>query len=87
LALSLVAAACGGDDDTADAPASEPAGEAPAEEPAGEGKSEILVTGPERSEEQAGALQEVLGAWGDTNGVEVTYLGSAQLLLLPFVFV
>ena len=75
LALSLVAAACGGDDDdTAD----EPAAEAPAEEPAGEGKTEILVTGPERSEEQAGALQEVLGAWGDANGVEVTYIGSAD---------
>ena len=79
LALSLVAAACGGDDDdTADAPADEPAAEAPAEEPAGEGKTEILVTGPERSEEQAGALQEVLGAWGDANGVEVTYIGSAD---------
>jgi general L-amino acid transport system substrate-binding protein len=33
-ALALVAGACGGDDDTADAPAEEPAAEAPAEEPA-----------------------------------------------------
>ena len=79
--LSLVAAACGGDDDgdTAEAPADEPAAaEEPADEPAAEGKTEILVTGPERSEEQAGALQEVLGAWGEANGVEVTYLGSAD---------
>ncbi|MBL6759389.1 MAG: extracellular solute-binding protein [Ilumatobacteraceae bacterium] len=75
--LSLVAAACGGDDDgdTAEAPADEPAA---AEEAPAEGKTEILVTGPERSEEQAGALQEVLGAWGEANGVEVTYLGSAD---------
>ena len=35
-ALALVAGACGGDDDTADAPAEEPAAEAPAEEPADE---------------------------------------------------
>ena len=76
--LSLVAAACGGDDDgdTAEAPADEPA--AVEEEAPAEGKTEILVTGPERSEEQAGALQEVLGAWGEANGVEVTYLGSAD---------
>ena len=76
--LSLVAAACGGDDDgdTAEAPADEPA--AAEEEAPAEGKTEILVTGPERSEEQAGALQEVLGAWGEANGVEVTYLGSAD---------
>jgi len=75
--LSLVAAACGGDGDgdTAEAPADEPAA---AEEAPAEGKTEILVTGPERSEEQAGALQEVLGAWGEANGVEVTYLGSAD---------
>jgi alpha-glucoside transport system substrate-binding protein len=38
---------------------------------------EIIVTGPERSEEEAGALQEVLGAWGDENGVEVIYQGDA----------
>ena len=76
--LSLVAAACGGDDDgdTAEAPADEPA--AAEEEAPAEGKTEILVTGPERSEEQAGALQQVLGAWGEANGVEVTYLGSAD---------
>ena len=76
--LSLVAAACGGDDDgdTAEAPADEPA--AAEEEAPAEGKTESLVPGPERSEEQAGALQEVLGAWGEANGVEVTYLGSAD---------
>jgi alpha-glucoside transport system substrate-binding protein len=38
---------------------------------------EIIVTGPERSEEEAGAIQEVLGAWGEENGVEVIYQGDA----------
>ena len=38
----------------------------------------VLVTGPERAENEAGAIQQVLGAWGDENGVEVTYLGSAD---------
>jgi len=73
LAFSLVAAACGGDD-TADAPAEEPA----AEEPAAEEITEISVTGPERSDEEAGALQQVLGAWGEANGVTVTYTGDAD---------
>ncbi|MEX2625501.1 MAG: ABC transporter substrate-binding protein, partial [Ilumatobacteraceae bacterium] len=40
--------------------------------------TELTVTGPERSEEEAGALQETLGAWGDENGIEVTYIGDAD---------
>src|SRR6056297_3336444 len=86
VALALVAAACGSDDDSDDAPADEPAEEPadePAEEPADEpaddavdveGTAEILVTGPERAENEAGALQQVLGQWGEDNGIEVTYL-------------
>ncbi|MEP1124918.1 MAG: ABC transporter substrate-binding protein [Ilumatobacter sp.] len=38
---------------------------------------EIVVTGPERDDSEAGAIQEVLGAWGEENGVEVVYLGDA----------
>jgi alpha-glucoside transport system substrate-binding protein len=38
----------------------------------------IIVTGPERTEQEAGALQQVLGAWGEENGVEVIYLGDAN---------
>lgn len=38
----------------------------------------VTITGPERSEEEAGALQEVLGAWGEENGIEITYTGSAD---------
>jgi alpha-glucoside transport system substrate-binding protein len=37
----------------------------------------IIVTGPERSAEEAGSLQQVLGAWGEQNGFEVIYLGDA----------
>ncbi|MYG56018.1 MAG: carbohydrate ABC transporter substrate-binding protein [Acidimicrobiaceae bacterium] len=43
-----------------------------------DGDISITVTGPERDESEAGAIQEVLGAWGDEHGIEVTYLGSAD---------
>ena len=58
-AFSLIAAACGGSDDAADAPAEE----ATSEEASSDEVVEITVTGPERSDEEAGALQQVLGAW------------------------
>ena len=74
-AFSLIAAACGGSDDAAEAPAEEPAAE---EEATPEEVVEITVTGPERSDEEAGALQQVLGAWGDANGATVTYIGDAD---------
>lgn len=38
---------------------------------------EIIVTGPEREDSEAGAIQEVLGAWGEENGVDIVYLGDA----------
>ncbi|WP_395151916.1 ABC transporter substrate-binding protein [Ilumatobacter sp.] len=80
IAFSFVAAACGSDDDGASSEATT----APAEQtesteaPAVEGKTEITVTGPERDESEAGSLQAVLGAWGDENGVTVTYIGDAD---------
>jgi alpha-glucoside transport system substrate-binding protein len=93
MALSLVAAACGGDDDDAEPAADEPAAEEPAadepaadepaadepaaDEPAGDGEG-ITVTGPERDESEAGALQQVLSAWGEERGIEVTYIGDAD---------
>ena len=40
--------------------------------------TEVNITGPERSEGEAGALQQVLGAYGDTLGITVTYTGSAD---------
>ncbi len=84
LAFSVVAAACGGDDDAAepaeepaDEPADEPA-EEPADEPAPAGGGTITVTGPERDESEAGALQQVLSEWGEANGFEVNYIGDAD---------
>jgi alpha-glucoside transport system substrate-binding protein len=118
LALSVVAAACGDNEeaDGADEPtAEETGGEATAEDTGGEATAEptaedtgeapeateaptptepsntvpeggelpevsedaIIVTGPERSAEEAGSLQQVLGAWGEQNGFEVIYLGDA----------
>lgn len=73
ITLSFVAAACGSDDegstDTTPAESTDTGGDA---------KTEITVTGPERDESEAGSIQEVLGAWGDENGVEVTYIGDAD---------
>jgi len=77
-AFSLIAAACGGSDDAADAPAEESTEEATSEEASSDEIVEITVTGPERSDEEAGALQQVLGAWGDANGASVTYIGDAD---------
>ena len=106
LALAVVAAACGdneedagGESATAEETASATAEEtasataeessaapettAPAEGttaptvPAtGEGR--IVITGPERDESEAGSLNEVLGAWGAENGIEVIYQGDAD---------
>ncbi len=38
----------------------------------------VTITGPERTEEEAGAIQQVLGAWGAENGIEISYIGSAD---------
>ena len=38
----------------------------------------VTITGPERDESEAGAIQEVLSAFGAENGIEITYLGSAD---------
>ncbi len=53
--------------------------EAPEEEAMEEeDKPVVTVTGPERDESEAGAIQEVLGAFGEANGIEVTYTGDAD---------
>ena len=88
IALSFVAAACGSDaEEAVDEAVNEAeevadtavaAGEEAVDEATSEGKTEITVTGPERDESEAGSLQEVLGAWGDENGVTVTYIGDAD---------
>ncbi|MFT4617046.1 MAG: alpha-glucoside transport system substrate-binding protein, partial [Halioglobus sp.] len=80
IALSLVAAACGSDDDASGSEdtTAPVATEAEAEEPAVEGKTEITVTGPERDESEAGSIQAAFDVWGDANGVAVTYIGDAD---------
>jgi alpha-glucoside transport system substrate-binding protein len=91
VALSLVAAACGDDDDEGgdeggteetsgggDEAAETTAGGDEGGDEGGELSGSLTVTGPERDESEAGALQEVLSAWGEENGVEVTYIGDAD---------
>ncbi len=77
IALTLVAAACGSDDDSSgsDTGSETTDGGGGGEDFAG---ATITVTGPERDESEAGSIQEVLGAWGEENGVEVTYTGDAD---------
>ncbi|MGA1139276.1 MAG: hypothetical protein ACO3VN_03960, partial [Ilumatobacteraceae bacterium] len=70
-ALALVATACGGSSDEASDTEATDEAEAVVEEEAPAGKTEITVTGPERSDEEAGALQDALNVWGDANGVTV----------------
>jgi len=60
--FALIAAACGGDDDSG----------------TDDARTTVTITGPERSEEEAGSLQDVLGAFGEANGIEVVYLGDAD---------
>ena len=40
--------------------------------------TEVTITGPERAEEEAGALQDALNAFGEETGISITYLGSAD---------
>ncbi len=72
--FTLVAASCGDDGDT-DA-GGDDSGDSGDDAPAG--KTELTVTGPERDESEAGSLQAVFDAWGEENGVAVTYIGSAD---------
>ncbi len=84
IALSLVAAACGSDDDsgsgsdTTDAPAGSDAPDAGGEGGGDISGASITVTGPEREPAEVEPLVAVLGAWGEENGVEVTYTGDAD---------
>jgi alpha-glucoside transport system substrate-binding protein len=87
IAFSLVAAACGDDEesdggsDATTATTAEAGGEttdAPSEGGGDIAGASIVVSGPERDESEAGSLQQVLGAWGEENGVEVTYIGDAD---------
>lgn len=84
IVLSFTAAACGSDSGSSDS--STPSKNTDASTGTATGSSDrgdisgakLTVTGPERDESEAGSLQEVLGAWGKDNGVEVTYTGDAD---------
>ncbi len=66
-------------EDAADEAADE--GDEPAEDAgddAAAATGTVTITGPERTEAEAGAIQEVMSAWGAENGIDVTYTGSAD---------
>ncbi len=66
VAFSVIAAACG-DDDGASGGDGNPL----------EGTS-VTVTGPERAEEEAGAIQQALDVFAEANGMTITYTGDAD---------
>ena len=74
LAFGLVAAACGDDDDE-DTGSDDSSGEATESDLAGE---EVLITGPERAEQQVGAINAALDMLEERTGMEITYTGSAD---------
>lgn len=90
-AFALVAAACSGDEE-ADEGEDVVGGvedTTPIEEAEGEGEvvegaegdlagTSVTITGPERSESEAGALQDALDAFGEASGIEITYTGDAD---------
>ena len=82
LAFGLVAAACGDDDDedTADDSAdtsgdSDDGGDAGDADLSGE---TVLITGPERAEQQVGSINAALDVLEERTGLEITYTGSAD---------
>ncbi len=90
-AFSLVAAACSGDDtetsstDNTNATdestdSTEAMDDTATTEAAGDssGGNSVTITGTERSDEEAGSLQAVLGAFGEANGFTVNYVPSAD---------
>jgi alpha-glucoside transport system substrate-binding protein len=94
IAFTLVAAACGDDDDdeggedteetTAEGTAAEGTEGTEGTTAEGDGGSadlegaSITITGPERAEEEAGAIQQALDIFAEENGMEITYTGDAD---------
>lgn len=67
LVFSMAAAACAGDEDSGD--------DGGTDDLSG---TEVTITGPERAEEEAGALQTALDAFGTEHDITITYVGSAD---------
>jgi alpha-glucoside transport system substrate-binding protein len=85
--LALVAVACSGDvgvtttadpGDGATTTTADPGGETTTTADAGGGLegTSVTVFGPESSDQEAGAIQETLAAYGQTLGITVTYQGA-----------
>jgi alpha-glucoside transport system substrate-binding protein len=90
IVLSLVAAACGSDDDSSSDGTTAPVAtdtpsdgtEAPtATDAAGGddfGGAEVLITGSERDDPSVGAINTVLRAFGEAHGIDITFTGDAD---------
>jgi len=86
IALTLVAAACGSDDDSGsddstagtEAPAGTAATDGTAAATGDFGGATVTVTGPERDDPSIAAIQDTLQAFGDTVGITVQYSGDAD---------
>ncbi len=74
-AFTLVASACGDDDESTDS--GDDSSDSGDSGDSGDSVS-LTVTGPERDESEAGSLQALFDEWGAENGYEVTYIGSAD---------
>ena len=79
VALSLVAAACGSDDDSSGSDTGGDTTEAPAGD-GGEdfGGATVTITGPERDDPSIAAINDTLNAWGETVNLTIEYTGDAD---------
>jgi alpha-glucoside transport system substrate-binding protein len=82
IAACTLLAACGSDEDNADVSTPAPAGsDVPAEggdEASGLAGTTVTITGPERDESEAGAIQAALDVFADANDMTITYAGDAD---------
>jgi alpha-glucoside transport system substrate-binding protein len=81
VALSLVAAACGSDDDSGSdgdtgTETTDGGGEAGGD--ADFGGATVTITGPERDDPSIAAINDTLNAWGETVNLTVEYTGDAD---------
>jgi len=81
IALSLVAAACGSDDDSSSdgdtgTETTDGGGEAGGD--ADFGGETVTITGPERDDPSIIAINDTLNAWGETVGLTIEYTGDAD---------
>ena len=84
ITLSLVAAACGSDDDSGSGSGDTTADGTTAEGTTAEGGggdfggATVTLTGPERDDPSIAAINDTLNAWGETVNLKVEYTGDAD---------